>query len=238
MKIKSLALLWLVVILSVMLCSCSSQSGEVTTTNAPARKKFDVFKLHSGTQFGMTSDEVIELERQAGFTADTSELQKDNKLKICGKIAGQNNTDAYYYFSANKLYEMRYYFKELEQYQAIEQSLQDKYGVTQYGSHTGIGLPEFSINGDTYSDNHNEGIFSTGSFWVMRIQNCQYSQRIIQISETEYVFIEHYCANIVYDWSRDNSKSVYPNHYVQYTLLSSTEVAQIFGDVQQLDSDL
>lgn len=143
------------------------------------------FTLHSGTKFGMSVAEVVEIEQNAGFDVRTSTLETDGFLQVKGKIAGHDDASAAYYFTDDDtLYRMYYRFSEND-FQAMENALEKKYGATEFNSLTGMSLPKFTVNGHEYSDFRTGVLYQSNDMKSTRL-DCMYSQRIIQISETEY----------------------------------------------------
>lgn len=104
------------------------------------------YSLHNGTKFGMTKDEVIQIEADAGFELKPY-AGTDYMLFGGGTIAGVPNSQIYYHFDGDgKLFQMRYslnagYHKSEEDYNKINQMLVEKYGETQYSSKTNKNLP-------------------------------------------------------------------------------------------------
>lgn len=103
------------------------------------------FSVHSGVEFGMTMDEVIRKEKDAGFSnVEVYELEdKDNKycvnkhssagVKVCGQIAGFDGAFIVYHFQENggmdaAIYTLDFNFSGENQYATIRESLAKKYG--------------------------------------------------------------------------------------------------------------
>ena len=195
----------------------------------------DTFTLHNGITFGMTADEVIQQEQAAGFEY-TVDNQSARKLIIIGKVAGYDETSINYIFADDgTLSCMQYTFHNGNQssvYQAMENTLAKKYGKAEYGSLTGLSLPEFTANGKLYSRDFSTGesVISNGNRPVF---SCEYSQRIVPISETEYVYIECKYWDRIYLFDHRHEEVV-----ISYQLLDAETVQSIMGDISQLDNDL
>jgi len=197
------------------------------------------FTLHNGTKFNMSPEEVIQLEEQAGF--DASELDSTGHISLSGKIAGQEGTNASYWFQDDKLVQMTYTFVDDSSFQAISNALIQKYGVSEYSSDTRVDIPTFEIYGRTYSDNHDIGVYFENQYARLSRVSCSYSQYIIQISDNEYVYIDHTASKVLREnlgmfSSKGNEYST--NHNVEYVLLDAETVEKIFNDLNQLNSDL
>lgn len=122
------------------------------------------FTLHSGTKFGMSVDEVVKLEQEAGFDVIESTLGTSGYLQVKGEIAGHEDAYALYYFDDNDgpMHRMTYRFDDND-YQAMENTLEKKYGATEYSSLTGMSLPIFTVNGHEYS-NFDTGILFQSAY--------------------------------------------------------------------------
>lgn len=198
------------------------------------------FTLHSGTKFGMSVDEVVKLEQEAGFDVRKSTLETDGFLQVKGKIAGHDDASANYYFTdSGALYRMYYRFSG-DDYQAMENTLEKKYGATEYSSLTGMSLPMFTVNGHEYSDFNTGILYQSNDIKSTRL-SCIYSQRIISISETEYVYIEckytksEFSTRLVENmWSTSTNEST----IITYQLLDAETAEKIYSDLEQLNNDL
>ena len=198
------------------------------------------FTLHSGTKFGMTIDEVVKLEQEAGFDVRKSTLETDGFLQVKGKIAGHEDARANYYFTdSGALYRMVYGFSG-DVYQAMENALEKKYGATEYSSLTGVSFPVFTVNGHEYSDFDTGILYQSSDVKSTRL-SCIYSQRIIPISETEYVYIEcnytksEFSMRLVENqWNTSTNIST----RITYQLLDAETAEKIYSDLEQLNSDL
>lgn len=115
-------ILCLVISLIVLLSSVSAFAEE--------------FTVHSGVTFGMSKDEVIACENEAGFSSQTAKRNaafcNDMKhhtdvLQLSGKIAGQDGAMILYHFnSADEMEAAVYWFGG--EASTIKEALIDKYG--------------------------------------------------------------------------------------------------------------
>lgn len=101
------------------------------------------YTIHNGTKFGMSSSEVVSLEKSSGFTLAGEDLfsgtEASKILKGEGKIAGVDDSEVLYLFDKNdKLYSAIYalppWFKTLRKdlssvYNSVETALVNKYGT-------------------------------------------------------------------------------------------------------------
>lgn len=195
----------------------------------------DEFSLHSGVKFGMTFEEVKALEKEAGFATESHE--EWNYLVAKGTIAGQKDSNVYYFFYDNKSLNWMEYSFEGDVFQIMESSLENKYGSTEYSSMSGLFLPKFTVTGHEFTD------FSVGNTVYGNLVNettltCDYSQRIIPISDTEYVYIECKHTIILFDGHDIKNPYTVEQTNVHYVLLDAATVDKIYSDMEQLDSDL
>lgn len=99
------------------------------------------FSIHSGVEFGMTMDEVIQKEKDAGFSVETIELDDydgwncpDNHspsaVSVDGQIAGINGANITYHFQNNGKMDAAIYLLGATSgvYAPIRDSLIRKYG--------------------------------------------------------------------------------------------------------------
>lgn len=176
----------------------------------------EVFTLHNGTTFGMTMEEVIELEANGGFALEKEKepLKAGNDiLRGIGTIANQKDSKIGYCFLDNQLYEMYYEFVTTEtSYNAIENSLVEKYGDTEFSSKTGFTFPP--TKRDTMVGHPN---LPTSNVEYMPL----FSQRIITIENGNEMLIDHYCNSI--------------KHVLIYTILTPEEASILKNDVAPSD---
>ena len=146
----------------------------------------DVFTLRNGIQFGMTKDEVFELEAQNGWTFEWANGSGACNYYIAqGTVAGYENGIIVYCFENDKLvqctYSLETKFKDGDQINAAftkrEKELEKKYGTTEYSSLTkGLRYPELKLNG-YYR-------------WIFCEPDILYSQRILNYDNL-VVYIDH-----------------------------------------------
>lgn len=143
------------------------------------------FTLHSGVAFGMTTEQVIQLEQKAGFEVETSE-DDPNILKIQGKIASVESSRIKYQFANNKLYYARYDLgsdqinRGFEGYKKIQESLESKYGKP-------TGLPD-----GFHSSGYNDILSSIASDGFLQDQGeVETSDEWLITTNTGYIVIEH-----------------------------------------------
>lgn len=188
------------------------------------------FTLHNGTKFGMEPSEVEKIEAENGLTLEI-EADENEGVHSCfylhgeTKIANCDSTAIWYKFKDDALYQLLYRFDGDDSYIGIENSLIIKYGETAYSSITGIAFPTV---GDIFTPFES---YSTGGATYDRRD---YSHRLIQISDSEYVFIEHYI--LAYLFKPTNFTQNY--HCLRYTAVDA-EIAQlILNSIQKVNDDL
>ena len=101
-------------------------------------------------------------------------------------------------------------------------------------------MPIFTVNGHEYSDFDTGVLYQSNDMKISRL-SCVYSQRIIPISETEYVYIE--CMYTKSESSTrlvENRWSTSTNELtrVTYQLLDAETAEKIYHDLEQLNNDL
>lgn len=192
------------------------------------------FTLHNGTKFGMEFSEIARIEKENGIVLKEEVNGSSSFLSAETRIANQDNTRITYYFIEGSLYQMRYHFTDIDSYVGIENGLINKYGETSYSSLTGIAFP--AIKGvftpfESYSDG--------GSMCVAQYNRKDYSHRLIQISDMDYVFIEHYTTenNLVYpDIPKYNY--TYYDHWLRYTIVDAETAQLILDGIEKGNDDL
>lgn len=175
------------------------------------------FTLHNGTKFGMTEKEVVEAEANKGF-----ELKRDSSVKTrnvsivgIGTIANQKDTIIDYCFQDDQLYEMFYEFVITEiSYNAIENSLVEKYGNTEFSSETGYTLCQTERDVDVGHPR-----IPTSNVEYMPL----FSQRIVPIGDGNEMLIDHYYNEFL--------------HVIIYTILTPEE-ATILKNAASYSNDL
>ena len=116
--------------LMVFILVFSSVSVLAETVNA-----VDEFTIHSGVTFGMTMDEVIAQEKNAGFIGTDVSVPSDfcnssehtSLYEIDGQMAGINGSALYYHFNGDGMLESAVYSFINEQ-PTVKEALSKKYG--------------------------------------------------------------------------------------------------------------
>lgn len=191
------------------------------------------FTLHNGTKFGMGLSEVYKMEKEHGIILTK---QEDGRcLYTDTKIANQDDTHMTYYFRNGSLYQLRYVFTDADSYVGIENGLLNKYGETSYSSLTGTAFPAIK---DVFTpfESYSTG---DGSTCVGQHDRENYTHRLIQISDTDYVFIEHYTINHTYKYpARPKSNYNSYEHCLRYTVVDATTAQLIFDSIEKGNDDL
>ena len=163
----------------------------------------DGFTLHSGVKFGMTMDEVIEIEKNAGFDAKKENLDdmyafycsnKHSKtcVSVSGQIAGVNGASIVYHFSKYGNLEAAVYGlahdDKAGRYDPIRSSLIKKYGnpdsvMSEVWHHT-LSMDVYSL-ADFFLENLN--VPSIG--FVCTIDYVHNDSWLIPVNEDTYVII-------------------------------------------------
>lgn len=178
------------VLLAVMVFSLTA-CGEPKKENAAPQSTLACdFSLHSGVTFGMTRDEVIKKEEEAGFPMVKDMAAPDKAaVSLCtfidhfyneaqlpdlfstGTFAGINESEIAYWFNdQGQLFRMQYSLNcwdDTEQSrQNIQNSLVAKYGEPTYSSEKGTNVKSV-VNGYpvTYSGWQREGSYSVPASW-------------------------------------------------------------------------
>ena len=110
-----------------------------TTASALAEQ----FTLHSGVMFGMTKDEVQQIEKDAGFDVEEIEMKEEDRrncakihlaeaISVNGQIAGVHGANIKYHFDKEGALDSAVYLLGIEEssgaYTPIRKSLIQKYG--------------------------------------------------------------------------------------------------------------
>lgn len=198
------------------------------------------FTLHSGVRFGMSTTEVESAEKSNGFLPKSS----DGETSVTGSIAGIKEAAIEYYYFENKLflanYDLGYTYKketdEINQlqsdYEMISDSLQMKYGSTEYNwlSNKKYNLP------DRYHDKCTSAFGKQEWYieWYKKIGSDdpgvlidKYEQWLVMFDDGSGVLIDH-CL-----WWLNNSQY---NHDIFYTHFDK-DIIQIDNDQQQQRMD-
>lgn len=183
------------------------------------------FTLHNGTKFGMEPSEVEKIEAENGLTLEKKVVDRCSYLYGETKIANCDSTAIQYMFKDNALYQLSYLFDGDDSYIGIENSLIIKYGETAYSSITGIAFPTV---GDVFTP------FESYSTEGAAFDRRDYSHRLIQISDSEYVFIEHY--TFAYLFKPTNFTHNF--HHLEYTAVDAETAQLILNSIQKVNDDL
>ena len=183
------------------------------------------FTLHNGTKFGMEPSEVEKIEAENGLTLEKKVVDRCSYLYGETKIANCDSTAIQYMFKDNALYQLSYLFDGDDSYIGIENSLIIKYGETAYSSITGIAFPTV---GDVFTP------FESYSTEDAAFDRRDYSHRLIQISDSEYVFIEHY--TFAYLFKPTNFTHNF--HHLEYTAVDAETAQLILNSIQKVNDDL
>lgn len=97
---KRVLMVVLCAVVALVLCSC--QGGSENSSEAKNNK---AFTIHSGVMFGMTKEEVIDLEQKSSFEFSASEGENDyidasEDFLVCSNVvaAGEEGSDIIYVF--------------------------------------------------------------------------------------------------------------------------------------------
>lgn len=185
---KKYTALLLLAVMVFSLTACGEQKTE--TPAAPQSTLACDFSLHSGVTFGMTRDEVIKKEEEAGFQMVKDMAAPDKAtVSLCtyidhfydeaqlpdlfstGTFAGVKDSEIAYWFNdQGQLFRMQY---SLDCWETTEQdmllilnSLMEKYGEPTYSSEKNTALPSV-VNGYpvTYSGWQHEGKYTVPATW-------------------------------------------------------------------------
>lgn len=185
------------------------------------------FTLHNGTKFGMTIDEVTEIESSKGFSLTSN----NSHLSGRGTIAAQSDSSIDYFFGDdNRLYRMSYDFSDINCFYDIEKNLIAKYGETEYSSDT---LKEYPT---IYTYSFGKPVpMSSYSLGYTNVNRDSYSQRVIKVNDTQYVLIDHYVSL----WKGVSTGKVSTKlHTLEYLLLSDDEANIILNNSNPSNDDL
>jgi len=191
------------------------------------------FTLRNGIQFGMNPEEVRAAERANGSNWDGN----TDKVKVANQKANMVCS-----FKDESLYELEYKFDTnknysiVEQsYTAIEQLLVNKYGDAEYSSVTNIEIPPVYESSETTWSTvpYLSYKYRDMGFRTTEITRPYYSHRLIRISETEYVLIDHALHKI-----DESDFGINYWHHLRYILLAESQVNEIFENLKRIQSDI
>jgi len=162
-----------VILIILVLLSCSLGSALA-----------DEFILHSGVKFGMTIEDIRQIETNSGFDVENNE--DNTELTISGKIASVEDSTITYTFHDNKMFQTKYSLgkdridRGIEGYRIIQQSLESKYGNP-------TGLPD-----GFHSSEFNNIISRIAPDGFLQEQgDIELSNEWLITTDTGYVIIEH-----------------------------------------------
>lgn len=231
---KKIISLWLMV---AMLFSVSAFAEE------------EEFALHSGTKFGMSSQEVAQIEQENGFEMDVYHYEVSGGYSVYGRgrIANMDNTTMSYTFTDDdSLYDLLYEFyegdddlaKTLIKFETIEEGLVAKYGATEYCSETGFSFPVLGfVNWSERFKNkypYDGGVEYKGTQAECSHTRVAYSHRLIEMDDGSCVLIDH----VVYRERMKMTGSDNYQHQLRYILLTEEEAQLIRQSMNQFINDL
>lgn len=142
-----------------------------------------VFEIHNGVQFGMTMEEVIAYETAGGFKYNKkySDPFNFNCVAVQGKIAGQDMTIYYSFNNEKELIQASYCFPK-KMFDSLEAALTKKYGEADHSYITQKRYDDFELRPKVHRSVFTEPMFP----------DIPWSQRIIKISDSLTIAINHY----------------------------------------------
>lgn len=205
------------------------------------------FTLHNGTEFGMTSDEVIRIESQNGIILELNPNNDYEGYTVFNKrsisIANIKESGLYYHFANDVLFAMEYSFgKErslqefsFDEYTSIENTLEEKYGKTDYNWMTRSALPSIRVYTDTVRFRHigYDGYLPTPNKYGVW-ETDRYSHRLIPQANGAYILIDH---NVCHYYYKKKSENHY-FHSLGYYYLTKEEAQEYFDSINQTINDL
>ncbi len=182
------------------------------------------FTLHNGTKFGMTTEEVSEMESSNGNYFNDNGY--GSLVSTHNTVAGQPNTTISYVFRDGKLFSMQYEFEfdnddYTSQYNTIEEGLIKKYGETTYNSISSIVLPIDNGHDPTMMP-HMDKIINRysplyGDVKDYETSNGMWSQRIVFLETGEAAYIIHTAWTYTsYTGAGDTIDTVAKNHILEW----------------------
>jgi hypothetical protein len=149
------------------------------------------FSFHSGTEFGMSSQEIQDAEIEAGNIA--TKIQDDGDIQYSQiNIAGINDSEARYEFENDEMIYLRYqfpsdYYDEIQKdYAMLSETLNEKYGEAQFSDEKNI-----SIDLVEYKSVSIPTLASLLAETVIKWKAVNYEEWLIPY-EDNYVIISHY----------------------------------------------
>ena len=131
----------------------------------------DEFTLHSGVSFSMTKEEVLQKEKDAGFTAELEKADKNysancsakhdsEQIDVTGQIAGCPGSTIIYHFDRKngKLDAATYYLQastsQKDRYKAVRESLVNKYGEPETDGMATVFHQKLPMDAYSFIDNY------------------------------------------------------------------------------------
>ncbi len=210
------------------------------------------FALHSGVQFGMTVDEVVELEEKSGFECkvydENSEYSglgpNEHEVRVEGKIASIDESSIEYYFVDNALTIAWYEFGNSgwggfsyspDDFDTVETALVNKYGEP--NCPTGL-FDSFAFTDDVESITHCQECDVYGDCDIYGLSNW-----LIPLNDNACIFIEHYLISAEFV---DDPSFADGYHTLCYQVMDATEVKSVLQNAadefldnsQQLEDDI
>lgn len=204
------------------------------------------FTLHNGTKFGMSPQEIVDTEAEHGFVVEFDKNSKMGSVYGDGRVANFDCHVSYkcpedsmitmvYEFDHSEV-ESSDYSEYVTRFDTIEEGLIQKYGTADYSSQTGFSFPKVGSFGNNYKDDYPfcGGKNVTGSKFDMEGVREEYSHRLIELSDGNYVLIDH----VVYSLRLLNSKNKRYYHQLRYKLLTEEEAQVIHQSMNDFADDL
>lgn len=199
----------------------------------------DAFELHSGVTFGLSPDEVTQIEKEAG-----NEVSKGWSDEIGGKmrLAGIDDSYLYYSFSDNALIQMRYEFdssgmnnpKYDANYENVSAALAKKYGESSYSSITGKRLELPGIYKEIITSGFGQHDYWAEKSWANAdYVTDKYEEWAVDQDDGSIVFI-HHC--MFYDKNENGKPSQFHYHRLFYTRIDA-DTANEYKTMQESISD-
>lgn len=220
-------ILCLVISLIVLLSSVSSFAEE--------------FIIHSGVMFGMTREEVIALETDAGFKV----IESEEYITVRGKIASIDESAIRYYFDENALTTAWYRLGgnhssignspyDPDSFDVVEDALVNKYGEPNFDTQV-LDSIAFEYDIDGLIENLTNGLYS--NYDVAGLSNW-----LFPVDEDTYLLIDHH----LFSGKVKGAGFSVGYHTLCYQMMDATEVEAVIQgiidevqeDSQQLEDDI
>lgn len=239
--LKKVLLIISAIILVIGLSSCQSNDTGTTSTKEAQTKKAEPFTLRNGIKFGMTANEIKELEKSSGYEFEETD-KRNNYFKsgtyrlVCDNIevAGREGSDVAYLFDNNKMTSCVYYasdiWREPFNNDSIISTLKQKYGepIATGEKYIDIGkafdaLDNYSV---FYSEQNGQGGY------------CHLNDYYQWIVETEGGYVD--IMFLMFDWR--GGGNTYNYRFISYTFRTQEEWVAVQDEIQHkkdsMNSDL